>query len=661
MDHKNGSLYYLKICMSVINFVILAFFSIVTSYTIYYINQNFSARDFLENVTYLPMESVKMAIITFLAFFFLLLIIEVRGKERKNTVLSLIVYGMEILLCLVIIRCLYISYNGIILLVVADIVTSIRDKHNRALFLAIMGFIYILSDYSIVSIQFKVISFQEFLNVYNSKISMLLMGAKNMLVSINIFVFIVYMIILMRNQMKENARIALLNIQLQTANARLKEMNVQLQDYAQMQKKMGETEERNRIAREIHDTLGHTMTGLSAGIDACIAMIDFSVDATKKQLNKISKVARQGINDIRRSVNKLRPDALEHLNLEAALEKMMEETMEVSDVSIYYHCDLPVLKFNQDEEDMIYRVVQEGITNAIRHGNASNIEINIQKENKWLILSIQDDGIGCDEIQSGFGLIHIKERIQMLNGEVKYDGSHGFHITAKIPIRWGKIMIKVLIADDQELIRQSLQIVLETREGISVIGTAKDGREVIQMLRKEKPDVILMDVRMPEMDGVACTKIIKDAYPEIKIIILTTFDDDEFVFSALKHGASGYLLKGISMDELEKAIHTVCKGGAMINPEIATKVVELFSEMAQGNYDIMIEAQNVEELTDTEWEIIKLVGRGMSNKEISAAMNLSEGTVRNYLSTILNKLNLRDRTQLAIWEVQSGSGKYRRK
>ena len=222
-------------------------------------------------------------------------------------------------------------------------------------------------------------------------------------------------------------------------------------------------------------------------------------------------------------------------------------------------------------------------------------------------------------------------------------------------------MIKVLIADDQELIRQSLQIVLETKEGIEVVGTAKDGREVIQMVRKEKPDVILMDIRMPEMDGVQCTKIIKDVYPQMKIIILTTFDDDEFVFSALKHGASGYLLKGISMDELEKAIHTVYKGGAMINPEIATKVVEQFSEMAQSNYDVSIEAQNVEELTDTEWEIIKFVGRGMSNKEISGAMSLSEGTVRNYLSTILNKLDLRDRTQLAIWEVQPGSGKYRRK
>lgn len=222
-------------------------------------------------------------------------------------------------------------------------------------------------------------------------------------------------------------------------------------------------------------------------------------------------------------------------------------------------------------------------------------------------------------------------------------------------------MIKVLIADDQELIRQSLQIVLSIKEGISVIGTAENGKKVMEFLKKEKPDVILMDIRMPEIDGVQCTKAIKDRYPEVKIIILTTFDDDEFVFSALKYGASGYLLKGISMDELDKAIHTVYKGGAMINPEIATKVVEQFSEMAQSNYDIMIEAQNVEDITEAEWDIIKLVGWGLSNREIADKVMLSEGTVRNYISTILSKLNLRDRTQLAIWEVQSGSAKYRRK
>ena len=200
-------------------------------------------------------------------------------------------------------------------------------------------------------------------------------------------------------------------------------------------------------------------------------------------------------------------------------------------------------------------------------------------------------------------------------------------------------MIKVLIADDQELIRQSLSIILGLKEEISVVGGVGDGTEVLEFIAKEKPDIILMDIRMPTMDGVECTKIVKEKYPEIKIIVLTTFDDDKYVFSALKYGASGYLLKGISVDELEKAIHVVYSGGAMINPEIASKVVELFSEMAQQNYDVMIEAENIEKINDMEWDIIKDVGHGMSNKEIADHIGLTEGTVRNYISTIL-KLSL---------------------
>ena len=142
---------------------------------------------------------------------------------------------------------------------------------------------------------------------------------------------------------------------------------------------------------------------------------------------------------------------------------------------------------------------------------------------------------------------------------------------------------------------------------------------------------------------------------------MTTFDDEKYVFSALKYGASGYLLKGISVDELEQAIHVVHKGGAMINPEIASKVVELFSEMAQSHYDIMIEADHIDKITAMEWDIVKHVGRGLSNKEIAEHIGLSEGTVRNYISTVLSKTGLRDRTQLAIWEVQSGSRKHRGK
>ena len=207
-------------------------------------------------------------------------------------------------------------------------------------------------------------------------------------------------------------------------------------------------------------------------------------------------------------------------------------------------------------------------------------------------------------------------------------------------------MIKVLIADDQELIRQSLQIVLNSRPDIMVTDVASNGQEVIRSVRKNKPDVILMDIRMPKLDGVQCTKIIKENYPQIKIIILTTFDDDEYVYNALKYGASGYLLKGVSMDELANAI-------TMINADIATKVLRLFSQMAQADYSILVGDKNVDELTKTEWKIIAQVEVGASNREIAEALKLSEGTVRNYLSTILNKLDLRDRTQLAIWAVQT--------
>ena len=173
-------------------------------------------------------------------------------------------------------------------------------------------------------------------------------------------------------------------------------------------------------------------------------------------------------------------------------------------------------------------------------------------------------------------------------------------------------MIKILIADDQELIRQSLQIILDAVSGFEVTDSVENGKEVIRSIRKDKPDVILMDIRMPEMDGVVCTQIIKENYPDIKIIILTTFDDDEYVFNALKYGASGYLLKGIQTKELIDAIRKVHQGTSMINEDIASKVV-------------------------------------------AAKLNLSEGTVRNSLSTILSKLDLRDRTQLAIWAVQTGA------
>ena len=216
-------------------------------------------------------------------------------------------------------------------------------------------------------------------------------------------------------------------------------------------------------------------------------------------------------------------------------------------------------------------------------------------------------------------------------------------------------MIKILIADDQELIRQSLQIILNNEADFEVTDAVANGLEVVRSVRKNRPDIILMDIRMPEMDGVVCTQIIKENYPDIKIIIVTTFDDDEYVFNALKYGASGYMLKGASMKELSDAIRKVYQGNAMINGDIASKVVKLFSKMAQSNLMIQVDELQSNSLKENEWQIIVQVGSGLSNKEIATKLNLSEGTVRNSLSIILSKLGLRDRTQLAIWAVQTGA------
>lgn len=213
-------------------------------------------------------------------------------------------------------------------------------------------------------------------------------------------------------------------------------------------------------------------------------------------------------------------------------------------------------------------------------------------------------------------------------------------------------MIKVLLADDQDILVEGLKLILEKEDDIEICGTANNGRVAYEVCRGKRPDVILMDIKMPELNGVEVTGMIKRDFPDVKIIVLTTFNDDEFIYDALKNGASGYLLKDTSPSDIAAAVRTVYNGGALIQAEVAVKVIDKFSQMAKGNKDKITDPR-VEMLTEREIDICRLIAEGKNNKEISDKLFISQGTVKNHITRILIKLDLRDRTQLAVFSIKN--------
>lgn len=208
--------------------------------------------------------------------------------------------------------------------------------------------------------------------------------------------------------------------------------------------------------------------------------------------------------------------------------------------------------------------------------------------------------------------------------------------------------IKVLIVDDHHMVRRGLMFFLKTQADVEVIGEAKNGVEAIEQTKALKPDVVLMDLVMPEMDGAEATKAIKEQFPHVKVIILTSFADQDHVIPALKAGASGYQLKDIEPDDLVKTIRQVVKGENALHPKVTSHVMTQFSGKENN------EKAKLNELTRREKEVLKEIASGKSNKEIASSLYITEKTVKTHVSNILAKLELQDRTQAALFAVKNG-------
>ena len=429
MNRTYGLFFFIvKNTMFILNVIIVLFYVVVIAITIKYIIGNDLARSFLDKVMYMPTAPVY--IISGSVGLLLCLAYCVYYREFnniRNKTINYLYSLLEVVISVILIFLIYLSYNGIILFVFCDCMYHLKKGLKYQVLLVALGLIYLLANYEIVTYFYTLVNIEEYFLVYDASIRNCLIIIKRLLEGFNIILFIIFMIIYILKQIQENEYI---NKKLSMVAM----INKKMQKYVIVTEKFGEKNERKRLARELHDTIGHALAGMAVGVDACITMIDKNPQLAKAQLKIISKAIRKGMKDVRNSLNKMRPDFLQQYRLKEAIEKMKEEISDVTDLKINLNYQIDETGFDTKIEDILFRVIQESITNSIRHGLATVVDIDIYKENNLLCLKIKDNGKGCKAINYGFGLKQMVERVSQIRGDINFYSENGFTTEIKIPL-----------------------------------------------------------------------------------------------------------------------------------------------------------------------------------------------------------------------------------
>ena len=429
MNRTYGLFFFIvKNTMFILNVIIVLFYVAVIAITTKYIIGNDLARSFLDKVMYMPTAPVY--IISGSVGLLLCLAYCVYYREFnniRNKTINYLYSLLEVVISVILIFLIYLSYNGIILFVFCDCMYHLKKGLKYQVLLVALGLIYLLANYEIVTYFYTLVNIEEYFLVYDASIRNCLIIIKRLLEGFNIILFIIFMIIYILKQIQENEYIS-------KKLSMVAMINKKMQKYVIVTEKFGEKNERKRLARELHDTIGHALAGMAVGVDACITMIDKNPQLAKAQLKVISKAIRKGMKDVRNSLNKMRPDFLQQYRLKEAIEKMKEEISNVTDLKINLNYQIDETGFDTKIEDILFRVIQESITNSIRHGLATVVDINIYKENNFLCLKIKDNGKGCKAINYGFGLKQMVERVSQIRGDINFYSENGFTTEIKIPL-----------------------------------------------------------------------------------------------------------------------------------------------------------------------------------------------------------------------------------
>ena len=343
--------------------------------------------------------------------------------------------GFKTLLACIIIWNVNLSCRPLLLLVFSDVLYTMRGFQARYMvgIGSILTGLYLLFSYEVITPMIPMVSTGAYFSVFEHSTASLLAFGQSLLESATLVLFIAFMCEFLIDLHQEKENIA------QELNM-MNRVNEDLRHYAQMTEQIAESRERKRLAREIHDTLGHALTGIAAGIDATLVIIDKNPEMAKSQLHLVRQVVSEGIGDVRASLQKLRPGALEQRGLKGALEKMIREFESVTAMTIDLDYQADSLDVDKAKEDVCFRLVQESITNARRHGAATHAAVRFAVDGDWLVITVRDNGRGLPQktITYGYGLTQMEENVSSLHGTLLFDGSDGFLTEARIPLTKGE-------------------------------------------------------------------------------------------------------------------------------------------------------------------------------------------------------------------------------
>ncbi|CAH0121529.1 MULTISPECIES: hybrid sensor histidine kinase/response regulator transcription factor [unclassified Paenibacillus] len=427
----------------------------------------------------------------------------------------------------------------------------------------------------------------------------------------------------------------------------IREQNNALEQYVYQVEQLTALEERHRLSQELHHAVGNSLIAIIRALESIGSSL--ADESAKDKLKSVMESAHAGLQEMKRLVHEQEASEID-LTLVQYAKNVIRDFVKSTNASVKFRFFGNEYHVAKEAKLTIIRCMQEALTGAVRNGHASEIKVYLYFDRSELRLQVEDNGeTGRDEL--GFGLSALKQRVEAVQGKLSIytEGTEGTVILCNVPrtLENNQQTMKVVLVGEQGVILDSLKTTLERHDHLQIVGMAASGEEGIAMCASTHPDIVLMDVNTPAINGMEAMAAMKEIAKSIKVVILSSSEDVNQAVSALQHGANGYLLKSIQTNELIETLSFIHRGDTIISHEIANQV---FEELQNRN----VPNGNRYGLTPREIEIITYLSKGMRYKSIAARLYLSEGTVRNYASEMYAKLQVNNREQAIRKCVEEG-------